>query len=83
MQRYTTFILISILLSLIHAEITVNFTTNNCFNANINTFEPYILNLDETITKGIKATFSKDDSKLFANCGDRTETFLYTCKGTI
>ena len=77
MQRYTTFVLISILLSFIHAEVQVTYLTNNCFSSKINDFKAFMMNIDESITKGIKATFSKDSSKLTVDCGDRNETFMY------
>lgn len=83
MQRYTTFVLISILLSFIHAEVQVTYVTNNCFNAKINDFSAFMMNIDESITKGIKATFSKGSSKLTVDCGDRNETILYQCKSKI
>ena len=83
MQRYTTFVLISILLSFIHAEVQVTYLTNNCFSSKINDFKALMMNIDESITKGIKATFSKDSSKLTVDCGDRNETFMYQCQSKI
>lgn len=82
MKNTPTLLIASLLLSLTLCAVKVSFIPDACYSSHYNTFNAYIMNIDSSLKKEIKATFSNNDSQLTVNCGDKSD-YLFTCKNTI
>ena len=64
--------------TLLIASLLLSFIPDACYSSHYNTFDAYIMNIDSSLKKEIKATFSNNDSQLTAETNLTIYSFVKT-----